>query len=83
VYFVYFFAIADMDPQNLKYNLCVLDYAVGFWGKLANTPTHVSGSLTITNHEFKAGRSLAIFAGAGSLATGWHFKVYFDGSLND
>jgi len=80
----YFFAIADVNPQNL-HDICVLNYKVngGIGFNLGSSATLYStsifgGSFRISNHEFGAGRSLAFLAGAGAQKSGWRFTVYFD-----
>lgn len=85
----YFFAIADVNPQNLHDNLCVLNSKAsgGFEFNLGSSPQHYSttgfgGSFKIYNHFFAAGRSLAFLAGAGAAKQGWSFKVYFDSPDN-
>ncbi len=82
----YFFAIADVNPQNpgdssfrnLKYDGSESSGNIlGATPKLVST-TDFGRSFMIVNHHFAAGRSLAFFAGAGSAKQGWQFQVYFD-----
>ena len=80
----YFFAIADMNPQN-PHDICVLNYKVngGFGFNLGSSPALYStaifgGSFRITKHAFGAGRTLVFLAGAGAQRSGWQFTIYFD-----
>jgi hypothetical protein len=82
----YFFAIADVNPQN-PHDICVLNYKIngGLGFNLGNSATLYStsifgGSFRISNHVFATGRTVAFLAGAGAQKSGWRFTVYFDGS---
>ncbi len=80
----YFFAIADVNPRNLR-DIQVLWYdSVGGVGNLIGSSPKLLSTrdlgrpFRISNHQFAAGRSLAFFTGAGSIRQGWQFSVFFD-----
>ncbi len=84
----YFFAIADVNPQNLRDNFQLLSSDFTSGGALqgniiGSAPRFLSTKdfgrpFKISNHLFAPGRSLAFFAGAFSSKQGWQFSVYFD-----
>ncbi len=81
----YFFALADVNPRNLRDNFQILwyDSVGGVGNQIGSSPKLFSTRDTgrpfrISNHQFAAGRSLAFFAGAGSIKQGWQFSVFFD-----
>lgn len=81
----YFFALADVNPDNLHDNFTPLwsNFQAQLGNILPSSPTMISTSMFSEafqiNHQFQSGRELAFFAGAASGSQGWQFNVYFDG----
>ncbi len=82
----YFFALADLNPQNpgdATFQNLWYDGTANSGNVIGSSPRPLSTKdfgrpFKIMNHQFAAGRSLAFFAGAGSNKQGWRFNVYFD-----